>query len=81
MALPLGAGESLGGCTGELKPAGGLIAAGLAWGAAWPEDRSGAAVGGLGMPRAGLGGRSGAAVPVLPMSGPGMGLGGLLGVT
>ena len=44
MALPQGAGESLDGCTGELEPAGGLVAAGLAWGAAWPEERSGAAV-------------------------------------
>ena len=33
------------------------------------------------MLRAGLGGRSGAVVPMLPMSGPCMGLGGLLGVT
>lgn len=33
------------------------------------------------MLRAGLGGGIGAAVPVLPMSGPCMGLGGLLGVT
>ena len=80
MALPLGAGEPLGGCTGELEPAGGIFAAVLAGGAAWPDERSGAAAGGLGMPRAGLGGRSGAVVPVLPTSGLCMGLGGLLGV-
>ena len=81
MAPPLGAGEGLGGWAGEAEPPGGLTAASLAGGAAWPEERSGAAAGGLDMPRAGLGGRTGAAVPLLAMSGPCMGLGGLLGVT
>ena len=80
-ALPLGAGESLDGWTGELEPAGCIIAACLAESAAWPEECSGAAVGGLGMPRAGLGSRSGVVVAMPPISGPCMGFGGLLGVT